>query len=207
MQSKRFYYKSSLNYVDPFRNSTLRPVKVDQLSGIELFIHDIMKSSHYMHPRSQQQQPIVDAMNAVLLSESQPVNQQQQHISSSYHQPNMQSQTSWSNSPQWSNAQGDKPGLQNQMHLGSPSSIVPLHHNASHQGSYRPSPTNNFSSPIYNYSGSTHGLNRPSPYQIPSHHMKNAPVGTMQQHHNQQQSQYQQVTNLQISAATPLTLF
>ncbi|KAI6177174.1 Mediator of RNA polymerase II transcription subunit 15 [Aphelenchoides bicaudatus] len=162
-------------------------LRYDDLSGIEMFIHNQMKLTQYLPPPGQQA-PIVDAVNAVLLSESQPVTQQQ-HISSAYHQPSMPSsvQSSWSNSSQWQTQQDIKPGLgTNAMHLGSPPSVIPPHHNTPHHSSYGPSPTNNFNSPASNYSGSTNSFNnRPSPYPIPPH------PRTMQQNHQQHQ-QYQQ---------------
>jgi hypothetical protein len=144
-----------------------------------------------------QQQPIVDAVNAsVLLSESQPINPHQPNI---YHQPNMSSgpNSSWPNQNQWPPQQDVKSGMATaNMHLGSPSSALSSHpHNTPHHSSYGPSPTNTFSSPASNYSGSTNSFNnRPSPYPLPPHHMKYTNAGAMQQHHQQQNmQQYQQV--------------
>lgn len=150
--------------------------------------------------QTSQQPPIPDT---VLLTEPQPINQQ--HISSnpSYHQSSMPSsvQSAWSNtsaSP-WSQQQDVKPAINMGNHMGSPPSALTPHQNTSRHSSYGPSPTNNFSSPASNYSGSTNSFNnRPSPYPIPTHphHMKySSNTGGHHQQGMQQgmQQQYQQV--------------
>jgi hypothetical protein len=131
--------------------------------GIEKFIQQLRQqtSSPYMQQTGQPQ--IMDNMNSAILGES------QQHIpsASSYNQSN--AQTVWSNNASpWS--QDGKPMINMVNHLGSPSSGPTSHHS-----SYGPSPTNTYSSPASNYSGSTNNFNnRPSPYPVPphSHHMK-----------------------------------
>jgi hypothetical protein len=185
-------------------------VKIEHLSGVEKFVQQLLSTSQFVQQQAQMQpQPIVDAVNAaVLLSEPQPV---QQHMPSTYHQPNMQSgvQSSWSNASAWPSQQADvKMGLtaNNQMHLGSPTSTLSSHqHNTPHHSSYGPSPTNNFSSPASNYSGSTNSFNnRPSPYPIPAHaphHAKYSNAGAMQQN---MQQQYQQNNYMNQSQMHPI---
>ncbi|KAI6235392.1 Mediator of RNA polymerase II transcription subunit 15 [Aphelenchoides besseyi] len=153
---------------------------LQNLIGIELYIQKLFGTAQqnpaFMQPPAQQQ-PIVDAVNAALLTESQPLNQ---HIPS-YHQPSIPStvQSSWASS--WSAQHDAKSAVNN--HLGSPQSVL-----SHHQNSYGPSPTNSFASPASNYSGSTNSFNnRPSPYPIPPHHLKYNTTGSM--HHHQQHAQ------------------
>lgn len=177
----------------PQLNYLFRHAKIEHLNGIEAFVRSLLNQQQQQNPQfmqqSQPQQPIVDAVSAVLISESQPVNQ---HIPSTYHQSSSV-QSSWSNNASpWAAQQDVKPSMN---HLGSPQSALPPHHNTPHHSSYGPSPTNTFSSPASNYSGSTNSFNnRPSPYPISAHphHMKYTNTGTMQQHHQQQQQSMQQ---------------